>query len=192
MLAKVLTFLIFVLGIKTNFAQSTPTANKLYLQFLCSVNEVALKNKKVTESVLIGATIRVVDSENKQIFSGNYDGKKRTIIKLPLNQNFTVYVSKDGYVSKHFLVNTIVPKQKTAIYMFSLDVSLFKKVPDLDIQLTEPIAIVQFFSKEVKFDYDFEYTEEINAALKEKYCDYYLILGERELEQELQKDKAEN
>jgi hypothetical protein len=67
-----------------------------------------------------------------------------------------------------------VPKQKLAVYNFSFEVVLFKKIEDLNVEIVDPVAIVQFFSKESKFDYDYEYTEEINAELKKKYHEYYV------------------
>lgn len=155
------------------FAQDKSIGN-YYLQLFGIVKEISVAQGKPILSKLDSAVVEVYNADNVEIFSGIYDTKKRVSFKLPLNENYTVVVFKEGYVSKCFLVNTIVATQKVGVYNFSFEVILFKKIPDLIVELVEPVAIVQFFSKEKKFDYDYEYTEEINAVLKEKYKEYYI------------------
>lgn len=166
--------LIFILLLTSKvFAQDKSIGN-YYLQLFGIVKEISVAQGKPILSKLDSAVVEVYNADNVEIFSGIYDTKKRVSFKLPLNENYTVVVFKEGYVSKCFLVNTIVATQKVGVYNFSFEVILFKKIPDLIVELVEPVAIVQFFSKEKKFDYDYEYTEEINAVLKEKYKEYYI------------------
>ncbi|MES2836520.1 MAG: hypothetical protein V4667_03275 [Bacteroidota bacterium] len=155
-------------------AQEKEKSSPFYLQLFGIIKEINIENGKSKLVKLEGAIVEVIDSDNKEIFHGVYDAKKRLAIKLPLSQNFTVIVSKEGYVSKCFVVNTIVANQKLSVYNFPFEVILFKKIEDLNVEIVDPVAIVQFFSKESKFDYDYEYTEQINAILKQKYQEYYI------------------
>lgn len=164
----------FLLNVFKTAAQEEEKKDPYYLQLFGIIKEINIEKGKPKLDKLDGAIVEVVNSDNKEIYYGVYDAKKRVSIKLSLSQNYTVIVSKEGYVSKCFIVNTIVPKQKLAVYNFSFEVVLFKKIEDLNVEIVDPVAIVQFFSKESKFDYDYEYTEEINAELKKKYHEYYV------------------
>lgn len=171
---RILLVLSLLLSVLCASAQEEEKASPYYLQLFGIVKEINIENGKPKLNKLEGAIVEVVNSDNKEIFHGVYDAKKRLAIKLPLSQNFTVIVSKEGYVSKCFVVNTIVANQKLSIYNFPFEVVLFKKIEDLNVEIVDPVAIVQFFSKESKFDYDYEYTEQINAMLKQKYQQYYI------------------
>ncbi|MCU0433514.1 MAG: hypothetical protein MUC87_08680 [Bacteroidia bacterium] len=92
--------------------------------------------------------------------------------RIPGNGDYTVTVTKGGYITKRFAINTMnVPLERSAFPFgpFDVEVELFKVFPGLDYSvLDKPIArIIYNPAPNVDdFDYDKVYTEKIRAELE--------------------------
>lgn len=96
--------------------------------------------------------------------------------KLPLDRVFIVELSKPGFVSKRFEVNTKTPPNKRDAFDFDFDMDIFEYVEGLDTKVLEkPIAIVYYNVTNNQFEYDAAYTNRINSDLKLMYRSYYLL-----------------
>ena len=126
---------------------------------------------------------KMIDSALITIYSGAIpyselwtNKKGKCTFKLPLDKAFTIQVSKEGYVTKFFEVNTKVPPDKKAAFVFSFDIDIFEQVKNLDVSaLQKPIAKVAYNLIMEEFAYDVNYTSRINFELKKLYKNYYLL-----------------
>jgi hypothetical protein len=114
---------------------------------------------------------------NEIPFSETWTNKKgKCAFKLPLGKKFKIEVSKMGYVSKLFEVETNVPSDKKDEYSFSFDIDIFEEIKNLDVSvLKKPIAKVSYNIIMEQFAYDINYTSRINLELKKMYKSYYLL-----------------
>ena len=104
------------------------------------------------------------------------DKKGKADFRLPFNKKFTITVSRRGYVTKILEVNTKIPANKREAYLFPFSVDLFKDVYEVDFSiLKRPIGKVTFNTNASGFDYDYTYTDRVNAQLKGVYKDYFLL-----------------
>jgi len=102
--------------------------------------------------------------------------KGKCVFKLPLDKVFMIQVTKQGFVSKFFEVNTKVPADKKGTFGFSFDIDIFEEVKNLDVSvLQKPIAKVSYNIIMEQFAYDVNYTSRINFELKKMYKNYYLL-----------------
>ena len=96
--------------------------------------------------------------------------------QLPLDRVYTVELSKPGFVSKRFEVNTKTPPNKRDAYDFYFDMDIFESIEGLDTKLLEkPLAIVYYNVTNNQFEYDAAYTNRINRDLQLLYRNYYLL-----------------
>lgn len=90
--------------------------------------------------------------------------------RIPGNGDYLVTVSKPGYISKRFAINTMnVPAERTnyPFGQFDVDIELFKTYPGLDYSvLDKPIARIVYTPELEDFDYEKAYTEKIRAELE--------------------------
>lgn len=100
--------------------------------------------------------------------------KGKCVFKLSLDKVYRIEVSKHGFVTKSFEVNTKVPNEKKAAYSFNFDIDIFEEVKGLDVSvLQKPIAKVAYNLLQEQFAYDVSYTNRINLELKKMYKNYY-------------------
>jgi hypothetical protein len=96
--------------------------------------------------------------------------------QLPLDRIYTVELSKPGFVSKKFEVNTKTPPNKKDVYDFYFDMDIFESIEGLDTKLLEkPLAIVYYNVTNNQFEYDAAYTNRINSDLQLLYRNYYML-----------------
>lgn len=153
---------------------SDSTKNAYYLELKGNVRQSRISEKdesKALDSALI--TIYTNDIP----FSETWTNKKgKCSFKLPLGKQFKIEVSKSGFVSKLFDVDTKVPSDKKDSYTFSFDIDIFEEIPKLDVSvLKKPIAKVSYNLILEQFAYDIGYTSKINLELKKMYKNYYLL-----------------
>ena len=116
--------------------------------------------------------------------------KGKCEFRLPLDRKLYILVTKEGFVSKKIEVNTKVPKEKKAAFIFPFSLDIFEKIDGLDVSiLNKPIAKVNYSINKDQFDYDYAYTNKVNSDLKLLYRDYYAL---KRLEKELNPLKTEN
>jgi len=102
--------------------------------------------------------------------------KGKCNFKLPLNKQFKIEVTKPGFVSKSFEVDTKLPNDKKGEYVFAFDIDVFEEIKNLDVSvLKKPIAKVSYNLIQEQFMYDVNYTNRINFELKKMYKNYYLL-----------------
>jgi len=109
----------------------------------------------------------------KEYTTTQSNDKGKCVFKLPLNQSFKIQVSKYGYVTKFFEVNTKVPDANKGTFTFNFDVDLFEENAKLDVSiLKKPIAKLTFDVIYKRFQYDDAYTSRINFDIKKMYKAY--------------------
>ncbi|MFI5151592.1 MAG: hypothetical protein ACHQRM_17845 [Bacteroidia bacterium] len=93
--------------------------------------------------------------------------------KLPLNRMLRLRISRKDYYSKVVDVNSKVPPEKKAAYIFPFDIDLFEETAGVDTErLKHPIAKVLYDHEKSNFEYDEVFTNTINRELKTLYKAY--------------------
>jgi hypothetical protein len=129
------------------------------------------EESKMLDSALV--TIYNGDVPYSEIWTNK---KGKCSFKLPLDKEFSIEVSKEGYVTKFFEINTKVPAEKKTAFSFSFDIDIFEEVKGLDVNvLKKPIAKVAYNVIMEQFVYDVNYTSRINFELRKMYKNYYLL-----------------
>ncbi|MDP3555978.1 MAG: hypothetical protein Q8T03_01315 [Bacteroidota bacterium] len=126
---------------------------------------------------LDSARITISNSSNQvvNVFYSNQAGM--CVIKIPLNEQFSVKVSKIGWVTKIIDVDTRLINRKLMGYHLSFEIDMFEDIKGLNTSvLNSTIANVTYNRYLNAFDYN--YTDEINEKLRRLYEDYYKLYKE--------------
>lgn len=89
---------------------------------------------------------------------------------LLANKNYTIEVSKFGYVSRSISICTSIPEKVKLerIFRYEFDLQLFKEVPNVDDHYLDfPVALIRYDLKKSNFDYNHQYTKHIKSKIKE-------------------------
>ena len=145
----------------------------LSLQF-CLAQQITIhfKGKIYNDknAVIGGANVQVMQdaflpSSTQTDVDGNYD------LYLPLNREFDVTITKEGYVQKKYFVSTKGIKEEGGLAKFPnyvADVVLFTRYEGVDYSLfDEPINKYHYNSKNNNMDYDEPYLKQMKEAMKE-------------------------
>ena len=87
---------------------------------------------------------------------------------LERNQNYTIEVSKPGYVSRRISVSTHLPADVkiSPVFYFEFEIDLFREKMGMDdYYLDFPVALVSYDKKRDVFDIQRKYTENIKMAI---------------------------
>ncbi|HTL82904.1 MAG TPA: carboxypeptidase-like regulatory domain-containing protein [Bacteroidia bacterium] len=126
------------------------------------------------EKYMDSAMIIVTDmdgNQNDTMFSAE---SGQYIFRLPLDNEYTVTVMKDGFLSKKIHISTYVPLFTTGYFGMEFEMSLYKSIPGLSISfLDEPVADIRFNHHKKEFDYDRAYSDQVNRNMKKIYYAYY-------------------
>lgn len=98
------------------------------------------------------------------------DDKGRLFVQVPLGVDYKVEFKKNGYVTKHIIIDTKNIPSEDASYGFEypMEVNLFEDIPEIDFSiLQKPVAILKFDNKTGFFEYDKDYTNSILKQLEE-------------------------
>jgi hypothetical protein len=160
--------------ITENYTPIDSTKKEYFLEMKGNVRKSKISEKE--ESKSLDSTLITIYM-NDIPFSETWTNKKgKCTFKLPLGKQFKIEVSKAGYVSKLFEVDTKVPSDKRDEYSFSFDIDIFEEIKNLDVSvLKKPIAKVSYNIIMEQFAYDINYTSRINLELKKMYKNYYLL-----------------
>ena len=184
--------LLFVMGVLSLFISSSAPVTAIASS--CLPDTVKVKSQTPGFYVEMKGNVRsskanekdegkMLDSALVTIYSGNVpyselwtNKKGKCMFKLPLDKLFRIEVSKTGYVTKFFEVNTKVPADKKDAFSFNFDIDIFAEVKNLDVSvLQKPIAKVAYDVITEQFVYDVSYTSRINFELKKLYKNYYQL-----------------
>lgn len=137
---------------------------------------VSKTSEKGEAKLLDSATVNIYTIERKYLVTFNSTKKGKCEFRLPLNSKFIVEVTRAGMVTKYLEVNTTVPKEKRAAFIFPFTIDIFADIKGLDVSiLKKPIAKVGYSYTNDHFNYDYTYTDRINNDLKKMYKDFYFI-----------------
>ena len=102
------------------------------------------------------------------------DGKGYVAFHLPVQREYTMKISKQGYVTKRVSIDTRMPRDyEIGDYFFEFSVDLFLEIEGVDVSILKfPVAKIFFNTFNKGFDYDFNYTAKINKDLKKMYEEY--------------------
>ncbi|MBS1652080.1 MAG: hypothetical protein JSU07_08740 [Bacteroidetes bacterium] len=118
---------------------------------------------------LSGTTITITQG-GKTFLTVSSDASGRYGFDLPLNSDYLVSVSKDGYVTKRFSISTLgVPpeKQNGKFSTIEASLSLNKKYEGVDYSmLNQPINKYYYDANKDNFTYDKNYLEQMIAGLQ--------------------------
>jgi hypothetical protein len=161
-------------SLKESTTSDTTKKEENYLEIKGSVRQTRGKEKTDTKPI-DSALISIYYSDH--VFTKIWTNKKgKCAFRLPLNEDYRIEISKEGFTTKYFEVNAKLPHGKKGIFYFDFDLDLFIKIAKLDISvLKKPIARVTFNKVSNQFTYDAAYTNRINLDLKKMYRDYYLF-----------------
>jgi hypothetical protein len=121
-------------------------------------------------AVIGGANIQVLQDEflsssTQADIDGNYN------LYLPLNREFDITVTKEGYVQKKYFVSTKgikESKEMANLPSYVADVVLFTRYEGVDYSLfDQPINKYHYNPKNNNVDYDEPYLKEMKEAMKE-------------------------
>ena len=177
--------LLFILIWSNGFAQIEKT---FHLEFDANVRE------KKTAFRLVGANISVFKngSLTQEVI---IDESGRYKFKLEPDADYELKFSKVGYVSKILSINTenVPPKDlitKHEIFVFKVNVDLFKIVPNLDVSILDgPVGKIYYDKSKKDFDYDEKYSNSIRKEIETLL--FELAKKEKEEEDALKAEKLE-
>lgn len=181
---------VFIIGINNKLLAKTNSYIKPYslgysggyhLEMRGSIREASymgLGPRKSIENI----EITILDKDNNIIDSSLSNKMGICILKLPLHNQYTLKISKKGWVTKIIEVDTRLSEKKLLKYCINFEIDMFEDVAGLDLSiLKEPIANVVYNKSNKCFDYNYKYTDEINEKLENLYADYYIIQQENKI-----------
>ncbi len=139
-------------------------------QFKFGGKVTEFNEKKGKDIALEGATCTLLKG-NQQVQSQTTSNGGKFKFVLDPNNEYTVTITKPGYITKKFSISTYnvpVERGEFPFAEFDIEVGLFKLFPGLDYScLDKPVAKVSFNpAKDVDdFDYDKVYTASIQACI---------------------------
>ncbi len=128
-------------------------------------------------STPIKLTITDGDYESVSVvLKNNTTGESQTLpgiakfeLELKYNCDYVVSFSKPGYITKRISLNTTVPqsRSKQGFHPFPYEVILFKQYDGVNIVIfNQPVGKISYSRLIDDFDYDTDYTKQIQSALK--------------------------
>ncbi len=173
---KTLKFLILMVSC---LAFETGASSKISERQHCLIMQGVVKqagnDEYSSEYILDSAVIRVFNETMKtnEILYSDEFGKCN--INLPFNNQFSVSISKMGYLTKIISIDTRVLGNKTKHFDFPFLIDLFEKKEALDFSylLNEPIALVNFNYEKKEFVYQFNNSDKVNAQIRDISNEYY-------------------
>jgi len=119
-----------------------------------------------------GALIQVFD-RGKVVNSTTTDNGGFYAIELDLGSDYVIVISKEGYISKRFTVNTLDVPEEYAERHFSginVDVVLHKRIEGVDYSIMEkPLNKYAYNPDKINFEFDVKYLEQVKIELNAVY-----------------------
>jgi hypothetical protein len=157
----------------TQISYAAPGNLNYYLEFRGIVKEPAYY-EKLPENLIDSSLISVADETGAVVETTYSDKHGKWKIKLPLNKEYLIKISKKGFVEKSIHVNSNVPDFRLESYTVLCDVYLYKQIDGLDVSiLRAPVANMIFNNTRRTFTYDHRYTDAVNDKITRMYLDYF-------------------
>jgi len=98
-------------------------------------------------------------------------GKRKFYFELDPDKYYTIQISRNNYLNKIICVDTkkAISNVKGDMYFFSFETNLMHvdESTQLNVEFSYfPIAIITFNAKELKFDYNKEYTKKLKREMQ--------------------------
>jgi hypothetical protein len=113
--------------------------------------------------------VTVVLKNNTTGESQSLPGVSRFDLELKYNCDYVVSFSKPGYITKKISLNTTVPasRARQGFHPFPYEVILFKQYDGVNIVIfNQPVGKISYNRLIDDYDYDTDYTKQIQSALK--------------------------
>lgn len=140
--------------------------------------------KNENNVALEGAMIKVVSVETKEVLETTYAKKRgRFSVNVPHNDVVWIYFSKSGYVTKILEFNTIPPEgvEIDNAVGFTLDMSLFEIVPEVDFSILEkPMGKVIYDSETKQLSFDLNHTKKVQKEIQKLKAEYDKNKGKKD------------
>lgn len=121
------------------------------------------------------ATISITD-KNSGLSDVKYSSDEGNyMLNLDLNKNYTIRISKKGWVTEVLNVNTNVDNGYEGRYRYNFDVEMFEEIAEINSSiLKKKVADIFFHPNLLHFTYQFSITPQEKHLLHENYNNYYL------------------
>ncbi|MFN5324381.1 MAG: hypothetical protein ACK5C5_05645 [Bacteroidota bacterium] len=122
---------------------------------------------KIEDGSLDGVTVVLNNNTTGEI--NEVPGEKSMNLELKLNNSYLISFTKQGYITKRISFNANMPSSRSGqeLYPFNFEVVLFPQYEGLNIVVfNQPVAKIFFDPLLDDFDYDTDYTKQIQSALK--------------------------
>ncbi len=113
--------------------------------------------------------VSVVMKNNTTGESTTLPGISKLDLELKINCDYVISFSKPGYITKRIALNTTAPADRIqqGFYPFNYEVILFKQYDGVNIVIfNQPVGKISYNRLIDDFDYDTDYTKQIQSALK--------------------------
>lgn len=171
-ISAIVLFFAITIKSKLNFAADEQT----FLLIEGTVKQ-ELYNQDKDEHNLHKVVITILDENNKIVekYHSNVHGKFNA--KLKLRRQYQMVLSKNGFVTKKFIVDTSLPKERTSSYVLRFDILLFEIIKGLDITeletIEETIAFNSFMNEFLLNSISYTEMVNTNKKIKKMYAAYY-------------------
>jgi len=111
----------------------------------------------------------VVVTNNTTGETNSVAGAPKLDLSLKINSDYVISFTKSGYITKRIAVNTTAPPDRISqgFYAFNFEVNLFPQYDGVNIVIfNQPVGKISFNRLIDDFDYDTDYTKQIQSALK--------------------------
>jgi len=112
----------------------------------------------------------VVIKNNTSGESNSIPGASKFDLDLKMNSDYIISFMKPGYITKRIAFNTKAPVERVnqGFYPFTFEVNLFKQYDGVNIVVfNQPVGKIEYSRLIDDFDYDTDYTKQIQSALKQ-------------------------
>jgi hypothetical protein len=113
--------------------------------------------------------VSVVIKNNTTGETHSIAGSAKLNLNLKINCDYVISFSKPGYITKKISLNTKAPgeRAKQGFHEFPFEVNLFKQYDGVNIVVfNQPVGKISYNRLIDDFDYDTDYTKQIQSALK--------------------------
>lgn len=112
----------------------------------------------------------IVIKNNTTGESNSIPGTAKFDLELKINSDYIISFMKPGYITKRIAFNTKAPADRSGqgFYPFTFEVNLFKQYDGVNIVVfNQPVGKIEYSRLIDDFDYDTDYTKQIQSALKQ-------------------------